>query len=318
MILLAFLMRDFDCVEADNATYFAFRPQESTDVNEVRKTREDDGGAPPSGPPGTAYDLSGPEDGPAVVLIHGIGLDRSIWDAWMPDIADRYRVLRYDMPGHGESAPLSGPVTLGALSGQLRDLLDGLGIGRAALVGFSLGGMINRRFAIDHPHRVSALAVLNSPHERTQEEQRAVETRAAQTGQGGTEANADATLQRWFTPAFLDSRAEAIDRIRAGIAATDRTSYAQCRGVLAKGVAELIRPDPPIAAPTLVMTAGDDFGSTQAMARGIASEIPGAETIVVPGLRHMGLIENPPVFIAPVSRFLDAVNGPHMEPRPDS
>ena len=128
---------------------------------------------------GTAYDLTGPHDAPVVVLLHGLGLTRQVtWGAVAPVLAERFRVLSYDLLGHGETALPQGEVNLTALGQQLIDLMDELGIAQAALVGFSLGGMINRRVAMDHPGRVSALAILNSPHERGEAQQKLVEDRA--------------------------------------------------------------------------------------------------------------------------------------------
>lgn len=135
---------------------------------------------------GTAYNLDGPADAPVVVLIHGLGLTReSTWAGFIPHLADRFRVLSYDLLGHGQSELPDGDVDLASLSEQLVALMDGLEIGRAALVGFSLGGMINRRCAMDHPDRVTALVVLNSPHDRGAQQQALVEKRADDTAAGG-------------------------------------------------------------------------------------------------------------------------------------
>jgi len=258
---------------------------------------------------GTAYELSGPEDAPAVVLIHGLGLNRHLWHEHEAALSARYRVLTYDLFGHGETSPPPAVPSLSLFSDQLRELLDELGIIDCALVGFSLGGMINRRFCLDHPRRVAALAILNSPHERSPEAQRLVEERAARTQEGGPAATIESTLERWFTPDFLSARPEAVARVRAWVLANDPGSYAQCRQVLAKGVSELVRPDPPIRVPALVMTAENDSGSTPAMSRAIASEIEGAETIIVPRLQHLGLIESPASFTGPILRFLDGAIG---------
>lgn len=258
---------------------------------------------------GTAYELSGPKAAPVVVLIHGLGLTRQIWQWHEPALAARYRVLSYDLFGHGDSAPPPLTASLSGFSDQLLGLLDELGIERAAVVGFSLGGMINRRFALDHPTRVSALAILNSPHERGAEAQRLVEERAAQVEGGGSEATIDSALERWFTPAFRAARPEVMALIRRWRAGNDAESYPQSCMVLAAGVTELIRPDPPIAAPTLVMTGENDSGSTPAMSHAIAAEIPGAETIIVPRLQHMGLVEEPPLFAEALLRFLDRALG---------
>ena len=92
------------------------------------------------GSSGRAYDITGPEDAPAVVLIHGIGLSRALWQWHLPALSQRYRVLRYDLPGHGDTPPSAQQLSLACLSRQLCDLLDRCGVDRAALVGFSLGG----------------------------------------------------------------------------------------------------------------------------------------------------------------------------------
>ena len=86
--------------------------------------------------------------------------------------------------------------------------------------------------------------------------------------------------------------------------ANDPLSYALCRHTLAFGVVELIRPEPPITHPSLVMTCENDSGSTPAMSQAIASEIDGAEVIIAPGLQHMGLSENPRFFVNALSEFL--------------
>lgn len=259
------------------------------------------------GPDGTAYEITGREGGPLVVLIHGLGLTRELWRNHVPELAGEYRVLTYDLIGHAEGPAAPASLSLTSFSEQLVGLLDHLGEPSAALVGFSLGGMINRRVALDHPERVTALAIFNSPHERDPEAQRIVEQRAALSISEGPAANIEETLQRWFTPEFLASHPDTIARIRAQVLANDREAYGRCREVLASGVKELIRPEPGISKPCLVMTCEQDSGSTPAMSRAIAAEIPRAEVAIVPGLRHMGLVEQPRLFTAPLLTFLERV-----------
>jgi pimeloyl-ACP methyl ester carboxylesterase len=256
-------------------------------------------------PQGTAYELTGQVGAPVVVLIHGLGLTRaSTWGTIAPVLATKFQVLTFDLLGHGQTALPQRDVSLSSLAAQLVGLLDDLGINRAALVGFSLGGMINRRLAMDHPERVSALVVLNSPHERTAEAQKLVEARAKDTGVGGPAANLDETLARWFTHAYHRDHQSAVAAVRQVVLANDPGNYAAHRQVLASGVIELIRPAPPITQPTLVMACENDTGSTPAMAHAIASEIVGARTIIVPKLQHLGLIERPRLFTEPVQNFL--------------
>ena len=254
-------------------------------------------------PHGTAYDLISLVNAPVVVLIHGLGLTRQTWADHVAALSDAYRVLTYDLSGHGESVMPDRTPSLNVLSDQLRDLMDHLHISRATLIGFSLGGMINRRFAMDHADRVSALVILNSPHERSPDAQRLVEERAA-ASDAGPAATIAATLDRWFTSDFRRSHPNAVAQVRASVLANDPDNFARHRQVLAHGVKELIRPDPPITHPTLVMTCENDTGSTPDMSRAIAAEIPGAHVQIIPALQHLGLIEQPTLFTAPISDFL--------------
>ena len=258
---------------------------------------------------GTAYDLTGPEGAPVVVLIHGLGLTRgSTWGAIAPVLTRQFRVLSYDLCGHGETAlPVATP-SLTLLSEQLITLMDELAITQAALVGFSLGGMINRRVAMDHPARVTGLGILNSPHARGARAQARVEAQARDAGAGGPGATVDAALERWLTPEFRAHEAGRVAQIRAVVMANAPGNYAAHRRVLAEGVVELIRPDPKITKPALIMTCEKDSGSTPAMSRAMADEIPDAQLIIVPGLQHMGMIEAPEAFTGLLLEFLRQIN----------
>ena len=257
-------------------------------------------------PDGTAYDLTGPPDAPPIVLIHGLGLWRRMYDPHVKALSRRFRVLAYDLYGHGESGLPPQTPSLAVYARQLVDLMEHLGWEHAHIVGFSLGGMINRRFAMDHPGRARSLVILASPHERGAEAQARVEQQAKDSAAAGPAATLDAAIDRWFTPGFRAANPDYIQRVRDWVLANDPANYAACRWVLANGVVELIRPDPPITLPTLVMTAEHDSGSTPAMSEAIAGEIPGARAIIVPGLRHMGLVEDVAAFTDPVMEFLAA------------
>lgn len=254
---------------------------------------------------GTHYSFAGPEGAPVLALIHGLGLTRRTWDDLIPALSARYRTLAYDLFGHGESPPAPTTPDLTVFGDQLAALLAELKIDRATIVGFSLGGMINRRFAIDHPDRARALVILNSPHERGKEAQQLSEQHAASSVAGGPGATIDAALQRWFTADFQSRRPDVVEHVRETVLANDPAVYAQNRWVLANGVVELIRPDPPLRLPTLVVTSAHDSGSTPAMCHEIAAEIPGARSLIVPELRHLGLLEDPTAFTEPILRFLD-------------
>lgn len=254
---------------------------------------------------GTVYDLSGPTGAPAVVLIHGLGLNRACWQWLVPELAGRYRVLTYDLLGHGDSgAPPPDPV-LKTLSNQLAKLLNHLSIDHAAIVGFSLGGMIARRFAQDHPARVAALGILHSPHKRTPEAQAAILARVEQAKAEGPSATVEAALVRWFTDAYRAANPGMMELVRSWVMANDPAIYPSIYRILATGIDEIVAPIPPITAPALVITGDEDFGNGPEMTRAIAGEIEGAGALILPGLRHMALAEAPEAVNRPLIAFLD-------------
>lgn len=256
----------------------------------------------------TAYETCGNPAGLPLVLIHGLGLSRSTWDGLMPALTESHRVIRYDLFGHGMSGLPPRTPDLKLFAEQIVNLMNHLSIPKAVMIGFSLGGMINRRLALDCEERVAGLVVLNSPHERNPEEQAKVETRACMTAEDGIEATLEETLKRWFTPDFIRNNSEAVDAVRQGVLANPLEAYAACRYVLAAGVVELIRPARPPELPTLVMTTSDDSGSTPAMSKAIAGEIPNAICTIIPNLQHMGLVERPDLFIKEIRPFLDTIS----------
>jgi len=257
-------------------------------------------------PCGTAYTQYSPSSSSksCIVLVHGLGLTQATWEGHVQALVQRYTVVTYDLYGHGESAPPPEVPSLTLFAKQLDQLLTHLEIDAAHIVGFSLGGMINRRFALDYPSRALSLGIFNSPHQRSPEAQKLVEERAAASDAGGPAATIDTTIARWFTPTFIDTRPDYIERIKSWVLANDPKSYAQCRMVLAAGVTELIKPATPITHPALVMTCEHDSGSTPAMSHAIAAEISGAQTVIVPHLQHMGLTESPALFTEPLLLFL--------------
>lgn len=254
-------------------------------------------------PDGTAYDVWHKADAPVVVLIHGLGLCRHMWRDHIADFASDYQVVSYDLLGHGDSAAPTAPTDLSLYAKQLCGLLNHLQIDKAALVGFSIGGMINRRFALDHANRLSALAILNSPHDRGDKAQAMVEARAAAVRSEGAMATMEAALERWFTDDYRTSYPDFMETVRVWRRQVDAQSYAEAAWVLATGVKELTRPTKRVNVPTIVITSENDSGSTPDMAATIAGEIDQVEICIVPELKHLGLIEQPQSFTLPVIEF---------------
>jgi pimeloyl-ACP methyl ester carboxylesterase len=254
-------------------------------------------------PDGTSYNYFCDINAPVVVLIHGLGLCRHMWRDHIADFASDYQVVSYDLLGHGDSAAPTAPTDLSLYAKQLCGLLDHLQIDKAALVGFSIGGMINRRFALDYENRLSALAILNSPHDRGDKAQAMVEARAAAVRSEGAMATMEAALERWFTDDYRVSHPDFMETVRVWRRQVDAQSYAEAAWVLATGVKELTRPTKRVNVPTIVITSENDSGSTPNMAASIASEIDQVEICIVPELKHLGLIEQPQSFTLPVIEF---------------
>ena len=243
-------------------------------------------------PDGTAFDIHGPLAAPSVVLIHGLGLNRALWAQTRPALTN-YRVLTYDLSGHGQTPHLADRPTLADLTWQLADLLTYLHLPKAALIGFSLGGMVARHFARTHATRVTALALLNTPHRRSPDAQAAVSSRVTEAATKGPAATVEAALERWFTDPFRAANPATMDLVRQWVLANDPATYPHYYRIFADDVDQVLFPDPPLTCPTLVVTADQDHGNNPAMARAITAEIPGAQTLILPGLRHMALMEDP-------------------------
>lgn len=257
----------------------------------------------PIAPDGTYYEISGPEDAPVMALIHGLGLCHELWKSHLEALSKNYRILNYDLYGHGKSLPSLQEASLTLYAKQLAGLMDYLELANAEVVGFSIGGMINRRFALDYPDKVSSLVILNSPHHRGEELQAQVEERAKTARNQGAMSTMEAALKRWFTDDYLKS-GDGVAKVIKWRELSNPESYAQAAWVLANGVRELVKPERPINAPTLVITCENDPGSTPAMSKDIANEISGSKNILVPKLKHLGLMEDPNLFTNLILGFL--------------
>ncbi len=256
----------------------------------------------------TAYEMAG--EGPKVVLVHGLGMNRAMWDWQWPALTGRFNVLRYDLLGHGESAKPRDPYSLPRFAKQIHDLLDQLRWNSVALVGFSLGGMIVRAFALAYPERTRALAILNSAHDRTEAERDAVRKRVAEAAEGGPGATIEGALARWFTADFAAAHPEVLERVRDWIMLNEKDVYPLSYSVLAEGDIELAKRLGEIRCPALVMTGEEDRGNTPDMSRRMAAQLPNAELEILSGLRHMGLAESPKAFNPRLLDFLTRTSGP--------
>jgi len=252
--------------------------------------------------------VDGPTDAPVVVLSHALGATRGMWDAQVPALAERFRVVRYDGRGHGTSPAPAGPYTIDDLVDDVLALLDRLGAERAHVAGISLGGMVGMRLAAREPSRVHRLAVLSSS---ARTEPQGFLDRAAQARAGGTAQFAPTVVSRWLTPGYAAEHPELVARLEAMVAGADDQGYAACCEVVA-GIdlrADLGR----ITAPTLVLSGAQDPALPPPHQEAIAAGIDGAEwTTLSPGA-HLTNLERAPEVTAALLRHFGAA-GPGRRP----
>ncbi len=238
---------------------------------------------------GTHFRVEG--RGPAVVLIHGVGLDLEMWGDHVDALTDKYSVIRYDMLGHGASAKPPGELTLRSFVAQLAMVFDYFRLDQAPVIGFSMGALVAQGFALDRADRVAGLILLNGVYNRSPAALRNIRDRVEQADAEGPRALIEAALERWFTPHYRANRPDVVDRIRQRLNDNDRYGFLAAYRVFAGDDAEFAGRLQDIGCPTLVVTGGDDPGSTPAMTLAMAEAIPNARSRVLPGLRHMAPVE---------------------------
>jgi len=241
--------------------------------------------------------------GEPLVLLHGVGLDLTLWDDLAPLLEPDFDVLRYDLLGHGASTPLRGPAAIADFIAQLDAVLDQAGWRDANVVGYSMGGLIAGAYAAARPDRVRRLVLLNTVFRRTPEESAAVQARLAAAATQDVYAAAEVSLARWFTPAFQIRRPERAAQVGQRLLDNDRSSFLSAYALFANGDPILTQAAREVRCPALVITGEDDVGSNPRMTRELAQALPDASAVVVPGQRHMLPVEQPEVVAAALQGF---------------
>ncbi|WP_339673552.1 alpha/beta fold hydrolase [Dasania marina] len=232
-------------------------------------------------------------EGPTVILVHGLGLNQDMWQWQLDALQKHYRVVRYDLLGHGGSEKPSGPYSMEQMVDQLYRLITTQGYGQCALVGFSLGGLIVQAFALAHPDLVSALAILNAAHARTDEQRAGIMKRVEQCRESGPGATVTDALTRWFTEDYADKNPEVLAQVRQWVIANNPKVYPELYRLLAMADIGLEDNIANIQCPVLILTGEEDFGNSVEMAQCMASLIPSSQLEILKGLRHMALAESP-------------------------
>ncbi len=238
--------------------------------------------------------------GAPLVLLHPVGIDHTFWGPLVDQASSLHTVISVDLMGHGASPPAEPERGIGAYAGDIAALLDQLGFASASMLGLSFGGMITQEFALVYPARISALVVGACGARIPAEARGAVRARGQVDPAKGMAGVVDQTMQRWFTPGFINS--EPAQRVHARLLSDDPAGWTAGWNAIA-GFDALNRLGS-IAAPTFVIAGELDAGAAVATTKMIADAIPGSQFEVLSGAPHMMQIENAERFTDRVMTFL--------------
>jgi 3-oxoadipate enol-lactonase len=251
-----------------------------------------------------AVDQRGGGTGPAVLFIHAFPLDRTIWEHQLDSLTGFHRIAP-DLRGMGRSEAPDLGYSMSTYAEDLVGVLDAIGVSRVVLCGISLGGYVAFEFLRRWRERVKGLILMDTRAEADSAEGRkSREALIARVREQGPLAAAEAMLPRFFTPQVSP---EIIERVRTTIM---RTPVAGLVGALS---AMRERPDstgllPTLTGiPTLVLVGAEDMITPPAIAQSMATAIPGARLMEIPGAGHLPCVEQPVPTTRAVLKFLQGL-----------
>jgi 3-oxoadipate enol-lactonase len=251
------------------------------------------------------YRLDGAADAPVVVFSNSLGTNFAMWDAQIPALAQKYRVLRYDSRGHGMSDVTPGPYTIETLGRDVVGLLDVLQIPDAHYCGLSVGGLIGQWLGINASTRFKSLTLCNTAARIGTID--GWNTRIAAIRDGGLAPIADGVASRWFTEDFAKRAPAQVELARQMLLHSPPEGYAAtCAAIRDEDLREAVSR---VNLPTLVISGTCDVATTPADGRFIAERVPGAQYLEL-NAAHLSNIEAFEPFTTALLKFLE-----HQEAR---
>jgi 3-oxoadipate enol-lactonase len=248
------------------------------------------------------YRIDGPGGAPWVTMSNSLGTTYGMWDAQIDAFAQRYRVLRYDQRGHGETDASPGPYSFELLADDVLALLHALSIPQTHFVGLSMGGMTGMTLAMRNPRLLRTLVLCDTASQDPLGEalwQQRIDTIRAE---GSIEGLVESTLARFLTPDTARTRPELADTVRAMIRKTSIDGYIGCCQAISKH--NLTAGLSGIDVPTLVLVGADDPATPVEMAQTLQRSVAGSELIVLENAAHLSNLDQPDAFNAAVLGFL--------------
>ena len=247
--------------------------------------------------------IEGAPNFPWLVLCNSIMATHRMWDQQMAALTRKYRVLRYDARGHGDSDAPPAPYTLDDLVGDAIGLMDHFDMKKPAFMGLSLGGMTGLGVALAQPHRLSALACCDARADAPKPFVQGWDDRIKQVRAYGLSSIVPETIERWLSASFRASHPETVADVERMILTTSVDGYEGCGEALKKlnYLEQLGR----IVVPTLFVVGSADIGAPPDVMRAMADRVSSAQFAVVEGSAHLPNIDNQVAFHQAVRKFLD-------------
>lgn len=251
------------------------------------------------------YRVDGRPDAPPLLMCNSLGTTLEMWEPQVVALSQRFRVIRYDRRGHGQSGVPLAESTLSELGEDVLDLLDALKIEQVRFCGLSIGGFVGQWLALNAPSRIERM-VLSSTAARIGTPE-GWSARISQVEREGMQGIVEGTLGRWFTADFRRRRPEAVEAVKRAFVAISPAGYISCCAALRD--ADLRTKVAKIGVPTLIIAGEDDPVTTPADARWLAENIPAARYAILRGA-HLCNIEDAAAFTDIVSSFLAEGSSP--------
>lgn len=248
---------------------------------------------------------AGPDAGPTVVLVHGLGWDSTLWHPQIESLATAgWRVIAPDLRGMGASEKPAQPYTIDSYRADLSALLDVLQIERTAVVGFSLGGMIAMALAGASPDRVGAAIFACCNAYVSPEASAGTEAMLARAATLGPVRFAEEQAGAIWRSAWAEAHPHAVRNFIAWRSGMDQDALT--RAFRAAYDVDLRPALPAITVPTRVIVADEDNFLTVETGRALAEQLPRGDLVIIEQSGHMASIEQPAAFAAAMHAFLEA------------
>ena len=248
---------------------------------------------------------SGDDNPDTVLLIHAVGNDLTYWDRQIEALSQSYRVISYDLAGHGSSSGEPDNLSFDQSALIVADLIENVSKQPVHLVGISFGGMIAQETVLARPELVRSLILIATASKVPVAARASMRDKAKSVRAQGIGAVLQADLESWFTPEFRERRPDVVDRVSKTVLAGDPEVQASLWNIIADfDVNDRLGE---IKCPTLVLGGDRDQSTPPATIALLAGGIRGAKMVILPGVSHIATVEAPKAVNNELLKFLNSV-----------